>query len=150
MKDNESCSHQEHVRPFLAGAGWLTHHKSPHGVNNVKLSDEADSADHNVAEEFLKFLFSVIQESGYVDRFLILMRVTIQQGQRQRSLCNANGILVDEHFIIEAHRILTIYFPNVPTRNNENNLYTFSHVIFLHQTEFLCNFMSLSYLLYNY
>ncbi|XP_032710502.1 tigger transposable element-derived protein 1-like [Lontra canadensis] len=57
---------QKHVKPFFASAGWLARFKRRYGVNNGKLAGEASSADE-AAEEFKKYLVSVIQEKGYVE-----------------------------------------------------------------------------------
>ncbi|XP_057566797.1 tigger transposable element-derived protein 1 [Hippopotamus amphibius kiboko] len=57
---------QKNVKPFSASAGWLARFKRRYGMNNVKLAGEAGSADQEAAEEFKKYLLSVIQEKGYV------------------------------------------------------------------------------------
>lgn len=58
---------QKHVKPSSASAGWLAGFKRRYGVNNGKLAGEASSADEEAAEEFKKYLVSVIQEKGYVE-----------------------------------------------------------------------------------
>ncbi|XP_015351785.1 tigger transposable element-derived protein 1 [Marmota marmota marmota] len=52
------------VKPFSASAGWLARFKRRYGVKNVTLAGEADL---KAAEEFKKYLLSVIQEKGYVE-----------------------------------------------------------------------------------
>ncbi|XP_062966172.1 tigger transposable element-derived protein 1 [Cynocephalus volans] len=58
---------QRNVKPFSASAGWLARFKRRYGVENKLAGETASSADQEVAEEFKKYLLSVIQEKGYVE-----------------------------------------------------------------------------------
>lgn len=48
------------LNPSYPVAGWLAHFKSQYHMKNVKLAGEADSVDEEAAEEFLKYLLSII------------------------------------------------------------------------------------------
>ncbi|XP_008562678.1 PREDICTED: tigger transposable element-derived protein 1-like [Galeopterus variegatus] len=71
LKAKEIYSHvtqgQENVKPFSASAGWLARFKRRYSMKNFKLAGEAGSADQEAAEEFKKYLLSIIHEKGYVE-----------------------------------------------------------------------------------
>ncbi|XP_046519737.1 tigger transposable element-derived protein 1-like [Equus quagga] len=58
---------QENVKPFSASAGWLARFKRRYHMKNVKLAGKAGSADREAAEEFKKYLLSIIHEKGYME-----------------------------------------------------------------------------------
>lgn len=58
---------QEHVKPFSASAGWLARFKRRYSMKNFKLAVEDGSAHQEAADEFKKYLLSVIREKGYVE-----------------------------------------------------------------------------------
>uniref|UniRef100_A0A8C0PPK2 HTH CENPB-type domain-containing protein n=1 Tax=Canis lupus familiaris TaxID=9615 RepID=A0A8C0PPK2_CANLF len=62
---------QEKVKPFSASAGWLAHFKRPYHMKNVhtdeKFAGKAGPADQEAAEEFKKYLLSIVHEKGYME-----------------------------------------------------------------------------------
>ncbi|XP_047724566.1 tigger transposable element-derived protein 1-like [Prionailurus viverrinus] len=71
LKAKEIYSHvtqgQEKVKPFSASAGWLARFKRRYHMKNVKLGRKAGPADEEAAEEFKKYLLSIIHEKGYME-----------------------------------------------------------------------------------
>nr|XP_031322192.1 tigger transposable element-derived protein 1-like [Camelus dromedarius] len=58
---------QENVKPFSASAGWLARFKRRYPIKNVKLAGKTSSTDQEAAEEFKKYLLSIIHEKGYTE-----------------------------------------------------------------------------------
>lgn len=71
LKAKEIYSHvtqgQKHEKPFSASAGWLARFKRRYSMKNFQLAVEDGSAHREAAEEFKKYLLSVIREKGYVE-----------------------------------------------------------------------------------
>lgn len=71
LKAKEIYSHvtqgQEKVKPFSASAGWLARFKRRYHMKNIKLGRKAGPADEEAAEEFKKYLLSIIHEKGYME-----------------------------------------------------------------------------------
>ncbi|XP_027943107.1 jerky protein homolog-like [Eumetopias jubatus] len=71
LKAKEIYSHvtqgQEKVKPFSASAGWLARFKRRYHMKNVKVAGKAGPADQEAAEEFKKYLLSIIHEKGYME-----------------------------------------------------------------------------------
>lgn len=58
---------QENVKPFSASASWLARFKRRYHMKNVKLAGKVGSTDQEAAEEFKKYLLSIIHEKGYME-----------------------------------------------------------------------------------
>ena len=74
-------------------------------MENVKPAGKADSTGQEAAEELSKYLLSIIQKKGYLEKQIsTLMRVTCFTIALQMNIYNTNGILVDEN--VETMRLI--------------------------------------------